>query len=147
MTFPAETCTFLQKNAVSGGTSQEIAGGFQGSRVKNAGQLSQDHYLDHNIALLVLLSVGHLMKSVLTEAVPSISAISILHLNNFYCPMPGRLRAFPELRRQQLMEGGDRPRPWLTSPLQATCLKRHRTFGTTPGRFFTEVLGSSTFSE
>ena len=43
--FPTgKKCTFLQKNAVGGGARgkkpQEIAGGFQGSRIKNAGQLS-----------------------------------------------------------------------------------------------------------
>ena len=49
MQFPAERCLFLQKNAVpcrkmrlSGGASQETAGGLQGSRIKNASQLSQD---------------------------------------------------------------------------------------------------------
>ena len=46
MPFPAEKCTFLQKNAVFGVAQgmklQKIAGGFQGSRIKNAIQLSQD---------------------------------------------------------------------------------------------------------
>ena len=49
MHFPAEKCPFLQKNALScrkmpflGGTSQDIAGGPQGSRIKNASQLSQE---------------------------------------------------------------------------------------------------------
>ena len=61
--FPTEKCTLLQKNAVScskkkhtlscrkkyavfgwaqGRNLQEIAGGFQGSRIKNATQLSQE---------------------------------------------------------------------------------------------------------
>ena len=50
--FPAEKCIFLQKNALSrrkmrlsgahGRKLQEIAGGFQGSRIKNASQLSKD---------------------------------------------------------------------------------------------------------
>ena len=50
--FPAEKCIFLQENALScrkmrfsGGTWQETARncrGLQGSRIKNAGQLSQD---------------------------------------------------------------------------------------------------------
>ena len=47
MPFPAEKCTFLQKNEVFGGhvagNLQEIAG-LQGSRSKNAGQLSQDKW-------------------------------------------------------------------------------------------------------
>ena len=47
MHFPAEKCTFLQESAVSGGAHgrkpQEIAGGLQGSRIKNASQLSQEH--------------------------------------------------------------------------------------------------------
>ena len=63
MHFPAEKCIFPQKNALScrkmrlflqknalscrkmrlsGGTSQEIAGRFQVSRIKNASQLSKD---------------------------------------------------------------------------------------------------------
>ena len=48
MPFPAETCTFLQKNAVFGWAQgkklQEIAGGFLGSRVKNATRLSQETF-------------------------------------------------------------------------------------------------------
>ena len=40
--FPAEKCKFLQKNAVFGRKPQEIAGGLQGSRIKNASQLSQE---------------------------------------------------------------------------------------------------------
>ena len=43
MPFPAGRCTFLQKMRFSGGTGQEIAGnrgGCQGSRLKNASQLS-----------------------------------------------------------------------------------------------------------
>ena len=44
--FPAEKRTFLQKNAVFRGAHgrkpQEIAGGLQGSRIKNASQLSQE---------------------------------------------------------------------------------------------------------
>ena len=42
-------CTFLHKNAFSGGAHgrkpQEIAGGFKGSRIKNASQLSHDKLL------------------------------------------------------------------------------------------------------
>ena len=48
--FPTERCTFLQRNAFScrkmrflGGTGQETAGGSQGSRIKNATQLSQEY--------------------------------------------------------------------------------------------------------
>ena len=36
MHFHAEKCKFLQKNAVFGRKPQEIAGGLQGSRIKNA---------------------------------------------------------------------------------------------------------------
>ena len=46
MHFPAEKYTFLQKNAVFWGAHgrkpQESARGFQGSRIKNASQLSQE---------------------------------------------------------------------------------------------------------
>ena len=52
MHFPAEKCLFMQKmhfpaekwgfRGAHGRKPQEIAGGFQGSRIKNASQLSQD---------------------------------------------------------------------------------------------------------
>ena len=57
MHFPAEECLFLQKkkrslfvqkNAILGGTGREIAGGLQGSRIKNAAQLSQESAYPHD---------------------------------------------------------------------------------------------------
>ena len=42
--FPEENCTFPQTNAASlRSTLQETAGNFQGSRIKNASLLLQDH--------------------------------------------------------------------------------------------------------
>ena len=47
MHFPAEKCLFLQKcgsRAARRGKPQEIAGRLQGSRIKNASQLSQEKW-------------------------------------------------------------------------------------------------------
>ena len=67
ITFPAEKCTFLQKNAVVGGAHrrkrQEIAGGPQGSRVKNASQPSQEKRPPEKFTLKKFTSQNSTQKS------------------------------------------------------------------------------------
>ena len=69
MHFPAEKCTFLQKNAVFRGAQgrklKEIAGGFQNSRIKRATQLLQEEirfYSPPPLALLQSISLNILLS-------------------------------------------------------------------------------------
>ena len=112
--FPTEKCTFLQKNAFScrkmhfpaekcgfrgahGREPQEIARGFQGSRIKNASQLSQDMSAFSAAILLPKKPAAQLggcnlsgCSRILPESVGFTAASQTLYENDVFrlCPIP-----------------------------------------------------------
>ena len=104
MHFPAEKCPFLQKNAdfcgAHGRKPQEITGGFQSSRIKNASQLSQEQRSLKKMCSMQVETVGRCRKSFMSIIFKRLMTSSPCSMREFYTPLPRPLQAVAGVHRR-----------------------------------------------